>query len=288
MKQLILLFFIFLSLTSIGQGTPADTLNQKDAENQKFGYWIITGEMRKDTSYSASSTIEEGKYERSRKVGIWKRFYPNGNLQSEIEYVNGRPKGMYKIYYENGNVEEAGNWNRNKNTGEFKRYYENGQLMQSFNFADNGKRNGEQLYFYENGEIEVKVNMQDGKENGVLKRYFPNGELKSEMTVNLGVADKSSYVEYKAKTEVKPVVKTPKVEQKKATVSKAKPNIGSINPDGYNKLYTRSLLLKWDGYYKHGKPWSGKKYIYDQNGLLSRIEIYKNGLYIGNGVIEED
>ena len=288
MKNLIQLFLILIPFYSIGQTAMSDTLNQKNAENQKQGYWIITGEMRKDTSYSAASTIEEGRYEKSRKVGIWKRYYPNGNPQSEIEYVNGRPKGKYVIYYENGKKEEEGNWNRNKNTGEFKRFYENGQVMQHFKFAENGKRNGEQLYYYENGKVEVQVSMVDGKENGALKRFFPNGELKSEMVVNMGVADKTSYVEYKPKKEVKPVEKTPKVEQKAAVVTKAKPNIGSIDPDGYNKLYTRSLLLKWDGYYKHGKPWSGKKYIYDQNGLLSRIEIYKNGLYIGNGVIEEE
>lgn len=265
-----------------------DTLNQKDADNLKQGNWVITGEMRKDTAFSASSTIEQGKYENSRKVGLWTRYYPNGNIQSKINYVNGRPKGMYALYYKNGNAEEVGNWDRNKNTGDFKRYHKNGEVMQHFFFAENGKRNGEQLYYYSNGQVEVSVNMVNGKEDGTLKRYFPNGELKSEMNVALGVADKASYVEYKAKKEVVKIEEIPVVEVKVAKVEKAKPNLGTVNPEGYNKLYTRSLLLKWDGDYHHGKPWNGKKYIYDQNGLLIRIEIYKSGLYIGNGVIEEE
>lgn len=289
MRKLLIFILLILGYSSLNaQEASNAAINQKDVENVKQGKWVITGEMRKDTSYSASSIIEEGKYENGRKVGLWIRYYPNGNVQSKINYINGRPKGLYELYYDNGQVEEQGNWSRNKNTGDFKRFYENGEMMQHFQFADNGKRNGEQLYYYSNGEVEVRVNVVDGKENGALKRYFQNGELKSEMTVNLGVADKNSYVEYKAKKEVKEIENVPKVEKKVAKVEKAKPNIGTIDPEGYNKLYTRSLLLKWDGYYHHGKPWNGKKYIYDQNGMLIRIEVYKNGMYIGNGVIEEE
>lgn len=288
MRKLLVLLIFVLSWAAIYAQNASDTLNQKDVDNQKQGYWIITGEMRKDTAYSASSIIEEGKYENGRKVDMWIRYYSNGYTQSKINYVNGRPKGLYQLYYNNGQLEEQGNWNRNRNTGEFKRFFENGQAMQHFKFSDNGKRNGEQLYFYQNGEVEVRVDVIDGKENGSLKRYYSNGELKSELLVNMGIADKNSYVEYKAKKEVKKIEEIPKVEKKIAKVERAKPNIGTIDPDGYNKLYSRSLLLKWDGHYHHGKPWNGKKFVYDQNGMLTRIEIYKNGLYIGNGVIEDE
>lgn len=287
-KYLIGILLLFFTLSLSSQETAKDTLNQKDSENRKQGYWIINGQMRKDTSFSANSTIEKGRYENGRKVGVWTRYYPNGNIQSKITYANGRPKGSYEFYYSNGQLEEKSSWNRNKNYGEFKRYYENGQPMQEFYFGINGKRSGEQLYFYSNGQVEVSVDVVDGKENGSLKRYYENGELKSEMKVNMGVAEKDSYVEYKAEKEVKVIVEEPKVIKKVAKVEKAKPNLGTIDPDGYNKLYTRSLLIKWDGYYHHGKPWNGKKYIYDQNGLLIRIEVYKSGLYIGNGVIDEE
>jgi antitoxin component YwqK of YwqJK toxin-antitoxin module len=288
MKRLALLLFLMLSLEGIQAQNSAASINKKDSTGFKQGKWVITGEMRKDTAYSASSIIEEGSYENDRKVGLWTRYYPNGNVQSKINYVNGRPKGMYELYYDNGQVEEQGNWNRNRNVGDFKRFYDNGEMMQHFQFAENGKRNGEQFYYYPNGQIEVQVEIVDGKENGSLKRYYQNGELKSEMQVNMGVADKNTYVEYKAKKEIKELNEKPKVPVKVADVEKAKPNIGTIDPEGYNKLYTRSLLLKWDGYYHHGKPWNGKKYIYDANGMLIRIEVYKNGMYIGNGVIEEE
>lgn len=288
MREFLICLILFSTLGSLNAQSKKDTLNQKDEVNLKQGSWIITGQMRKDTSFAASAIIEQGKYKDGRKIGVWMRYYPNGNIQSKIFYVNGRPKGMYELYYDNGQVEEQGDWDRNKNVGQFKRFYENGEMMQHFQFSDNGKRNGEQLYFYSNGEVEVEVNVVDGKEDGTLKRYYSNGELKSEMNVNMGIADSNSYFEYKPKKEVEEIEDVPKVKKKVANIEKAKPNIGTVNPEGYNKLYTRSLLLKWDGYYHHGKPWNGKKYIYDQNGMLVRIEIYKNGLYIGNGVIEEE
>jgi antitoxin component YwqK of YwqJK toxin-antitoxin module len=265
-----------------------ELINRLDSNNLKQGNWKITGEMREDNSYENSDIIEEGDYFNGRKNGLWVRYYPNGNKQSEIDYVNGRPKGEYKTYYDNGNVEEKGSWVNQRNTGNFSRYYNNGNKMQEFIFSESGVREGKQVYFYENGKVEVEVSMVAGKEEGVMKRYYDNGDLKSEVEVTAGKADRSTYKEYDHdKKEI--VIKVKKIEKKKANIeTTVKPNLGTVNPEGYNKLYTRSLLLKWDGYYHHGKPWTGKKYIYNENGILQKIEIYKDGLYVGDGVIEKE
>ena len=60
--------------------------------------------------------------------------------------------------------------------------------------------------------------------------------------------------------------------------------IGEIK-DGYHKTYNENKDIYMDGEFKAGKLWNGKHYIYDENGLLERIEIYKDGKYVGNGVI---
>src|SRR5688572_28234704 len=39
-------------------------------------------------------------------------------------------------------------------------------------------------------------------------------------------------------------------------------------------------------YWKMRKQHNGKKYIYDKNGLIEKIEIYKNGKYIGDAQID--
>jgi hypothetical protein len=40
-----------------------------------------------------------------------------------------------------------------------------------------------------------------------------------------------------------------------------------------------------DGTFKDGRLHDGRHYIYDEFGLLDHIEVYKDGVYVGNGVI---
>jgi len=293
LNKITLILFLLFTQTGIG-GLNAqtiisgETINKKDTNGLKTGYWEITGAMQKDKSYTDSLIVEKGNYAKNRKVGQWVKYYPNGKKKSEIDYVNGRPKGHYITYFDNGNIEEEGDWVRQKNTGNFKRYFKSGKIMQDFHFDEKGVRQGQQKYFYENGNLEVEVTIIDGKEEGAIKRYYSNGELKSELNTADGKAIDNSFVSYKPKQKEVPVKRTPVIEKKVARVEpKAKPNLGKINPEGYNKLYTRSLLLLWDGDYHKGKPWTGKKYVYNSNGILVNIEIYKKGFFIGNGIIEE-
>ena len=44
--------------------------------------------------------------------------------------------------------------------------------------------------------------------------------------------------------------------------------------------------LRCDGKYQNGILWTGKQYVYDKNGLILRIEIYKEGKYCGDGQID--
>lgn len=98
-------FFVF------GWGNAqADTLNQIDADGKKTGYWIYYGADKKNSVFSDTSKIEEGKYELGKKTGLWKTYHSNGKIKSEIEYFENRPKGQFNTYYENGLIEEEGNW----------------------------------------------------------------------------------------------------------------------------------------------------------------------------------
>lgn len=44
--------------------------------------------------------------------------------------------------------------------------------------------------------------------------------------------------------------------------------------------------LRCDGKYQNGILWTGKHYVYDKNGLILRIEIYKEGKYVGDGQLD--
>jgi hypothetical protein len=45
-----------------------------------------------------------GKYKDGLKIGLWKEFYSNDTLKSEVEYRNGIPFGSCKLFWKNGNL----------------------------------------------------------------------------------------------------------------------------------------------------------------------------------------
>lgn len=265
-----------------------DTINYVDANNLKQGLWKIFNHMKNLPGYKPDQVVEEGYYKDSRKVGIWRRYYPNGNIKDEIEYNNNRPSGKYKIYYENGVLQEEGEWKNNRNVGTFKRYYENGNISQEFSFNESGKREGTQKYYYENGQLMIEGEWKEGKESGVLKEYYENGDLKAEKFFADGQLDpeKTKTYEPKKPIEVKKEEPAP-VANVVVKKEEEKPNIGAFDGNGYAKLYNLNKQISKDGIFKNYKLIDGKWYKYDENGILIKIEIYKNGRYVGDGVIEE-
>jgi antitoxin component YwqK of YwqJK toxin-antitoxin module len=48
------------------------------------------------------------------------------------------------------------------------------------------------------------------------------------------------------------------------------------------------LRLSQQGDFKQGRLWDGKRYNYDKNGMLHRIQIFKHGRYAGDAVITDE
>ncbi len=276
-----------------------DTINVVDEQGLKQGYWKIYGRMRDIPGFSSDQVIEEGRYEDSRKEGLWKKYFPSGDLKSKITYHRSRPRGPYTTYYKNGNVQEKGSWKYNKNTGEFKRYHKNGNLAQEFYFNESGKREGQQKYYFENGNLEVSVEVENGKEDGVMKRYYSNGELKEKKVFKDGKVDPATVETYNKQDsapqetpEEEPKGKTAQVDKgdklNEAEEKKEKKKGKGGISDGFHTFYNDNKQVTKTGYFKDGKLYKGKWKKYDENGILEKIEIYRKGIYIGDGVIEEE
>jgi antitoxin component YwqK of YwqJK toxin-antitoxin module len=112
-----------------------DTLNRVDEMGRKQGYWKVIAPSSDKPGYAQKAQlVEEGRYTNSKRVGTWRRYWPNGKVMSEITYQLGRPRGAYKTYYPSGKVEEQGSWDLDRNTGKFQRWHPNGKLAQDFVF----------------------------------------------------------------------------------------------------------------------------------------------------------
>lgn len=295
MRLLIILLLIsFSTLELSGQNSfkifEGDTINKIDANNKRQGKWRITARPGVDKEFASGELVEEGEYKSGRKVGLWKKYYPGGKIKSEITYVGSRPKGPYTLYYENGQIEEQGNWERTKNTGSFKRYHPNGKVAQDFTFSPTGKRTGKQTYYYENGNLRLEGTWTEGLESGEMKEYYENGDLASVKNFNNGMLDKASIESYAPKTAVKSAEAQVVSEGKEMNVTASKeekPNQGSFDGNGYKQLFNANKQIAKDGIFKRYRLMDGKQYVYDENGLLQQIMIFKEGKYIGDGVIEE-
>ncbi len=288
MNKFFTILFLFLNICLASANEPEtdygqdnDTINQK-VDGKKEGYWIIYAHMRDFSDYKPNDIVEEGLYKTNRKFGLWKKYFPNGNLMNEIYFKNGRAYGGFKTYFENGNVEEEGTWKGRVYSGSFKRFHENGQLAQEKNFNSSGKTDGEVKYFYENGQPELVFTTVNGLENGQATRYFPNGDVKEVLTFG----EDGSMLKREEKSRVNPAINVKKEDKGDGVKVAGAENMGGTNiVDGYHKTYNDDKDILMDGEFKDGKLIEGKHYIYDDYGLLERIEVYKNGKYVGNGAL---
>ena len=62
------------------------------------------------------------------KEGLSLKYYPSGELSSEINYKNGEYHGSWKSYYKNGQLKFESTRKNGKREGEEKEYFKNGKI----------------------------------------------------------------------------------------------------------------------------------------------------------------
>ena len=131
MKQglltLLLIFFIVPSFSQTFELVDGDTINLLDASRKKQGMWIIKATPSKNPNYAAGQKVAEGRFENSRKMGLWKEYHPNGKLKSEWCYKNERKDGLWKSWWNNGQKKEEGT-------------YKDGELISKKEWNEDGQK----------------------------------------------------------------------------------------------------------------------------------------------------
>ncbi|MNR39622.1 hypothetical protein D3C85_1578460 [compost metagenome] len=56
-----------------------------------------------------------------------------------------------------------------------------------------------------------------------------------------------------------------------------------FQPNGFNKLYTESDEIWIDGLFRNGQLKDGKVFVYDRDGVLLKVRIFKDGMYVSDG-----
>lgn len=263
-----------------------DTINFIDELGKKQGKWVLFGKHKPNTCYAPSQKAEEGSYKENRKTGIWMEYFCNGNAKNKITFVNGRPDGYAIVYHENGKIEEEGQWKNNRWVGAFKQYYDNGQVQHEFTFNESGKREGVQTYKYENGEVAVKGNFVNGKETGTVQEFYDNGKLKAEKKYENGNVDVASIKFYESTEKVTAAKKAEDLPTNAPKIAVIEKPAGALVLNGKQTLYNKNKQVTKDGIFKDNRFMEGKAYIYNDNGILTQVAVYKGGIYVGDAPIE--
>lgn len=270
-------FIICVAFTGTSQ---SDTVNQVDDQGRKQGYWITYGKDKPEKGYCSNCPIENGIYKDNRKHGPWTRYHrDSGLVKLNFQYLNNRPIGYYEKFYVNQQIMERGTFIRNRQIDDYERFYESGCLQVYKFFNKNGKADSISIYYFDGcdtsisnqGQIELIFNLKDGIETDTAYRYYPNGDLKQILVFdtlgNTSHQEKFDRVhdEKYPPYQIDPIP-TPKPPKKK-------------DSNGECILLGRNKEISFEGECKDGKPWNGRSYVYDENGLLEYIDILKNGKY---------
>jgi antitoxin component YwqK of YwqJK toxin-antitoxin module len=129
-------------------------------------YYDETGRLVGSKFYKNGSLSSEGVMdEKGLQQGIWKEYYPEGEIKSQGLYENGRKIGEWKYFHQNKVIEQIGTYDKGKPKGNWKWYYDNGQLLRTETF-EFGKLNGEFIEYSEKGDVILKGEFSDGEANG--------------------------------------------------------------------------------------------------------------------------
>ena len=279
-----LILLIGLPLFPLKLSGQSDTLNQK-INGMKQGYWIVYGRDFPNKGYPDNGKIEEGPYLDDRKHGFWIKYFDDGaSPRLKGNYRNGRPYGEFEKFHRNGVSAQKGNYQNKKMVGDFEIRNEDNVVTQRKTFNKDGKEDGKVEFFYDDGTRQMVVNKKDGVSTGEGVWYYPNGDVKK--VVKYGENGEV------LSTEEKDRVNPPKGEESNSGSGGPPGNKGirkdgkPFERDGYNKLYNDNDEIWMDGKFKNGKFWEGKLYVYDSDGILLKIEVWKEGKYHSDGQLD--
>ena len=257
-------------------------INQK-VDGKKQGKWIYLGKDRPSAGYPEEGKIEEGTYVDDRKEGEWIKYHTDGATPKlKGTYENNRPNGPYVKYWPDGKVKEEGTFTRNKYRGSLKRYHKNGVLEYEANYSDDGKEQGPVKYYYANGKEEYVYNAQDGIPTGKATRYYENGDPRMVIFYSSDGKVEQSEEKEMVSAPVNHVDPEPSREEAPKIVyprTKGAP----FKANGYNKVYNENDEISQDGEFRNSRLWDGKVYVYDSDGILLKVKVFKKGVYHSDG-----
>lgn len=251
-------------------------------------YWI--------TYYPNQLRKSEGNRINFELDGLWKFYNKKGNLENSITYKKGIKNGKYKYFSDQCFLIKEENYTNDTLDGDVIEYFNdsiNNRPYKSYKNFDKGLLDGiaydyskegilVTVYYYQKGFLvsTEKINRKNnlGNKEGIWKEFYDNKRLKKEERYKNGLLN--GYVKMYSRTG--------KLEEAILYINGEKQDQNENLAD-FDLQYT---------YYENGKIKSSATYnlagkkegvtnYFDEEGELKFSEIYKNGVLIERGKIDE-
>lgn len=123
---------------------------------------------------------------KGRRQGVWKDFYPNGQMRYEGEFKNDKCKGTFRYYDEQGNLKATNEFDKSGERALNKTFAPNGRVVATGYYV-NQKKEGEWKYYDKSsGQMLLVEDNKDGKVEGWSRLYNPNNGVLAEETQYVG------------------------------------------------------------------------------------------------------
>jgi antitoxin component YwqK of YwqJK toxin-antitoxin module len=302
MRKILLTLLLITGTALAFAGKKTGSINLLDVNGERTGYWVVD-DHNQPVDKNHPNKSKEGTYKKGRKEGVWIHYFNDGKTPRLIgEYSDNRPSGAYFRFNAKGEMEQASS---------VPRKIAESQSVTASNKVFTCKMN------FDNKEIvagQVFFSKKVVKQNAVqfwLERSLEAISSESEVIdftwLNTNY-DKlyAKYLEVRVpKMLSKVIVRHDQIDKTKVPVltkeqdqAKRKnyfyppmiraPRVARgliFQPNGFNKLYTPRDEIWIDGYFKEGQLQDGKVFIYDSDGVLLKVRVYKNGVYDSDGVL---
>ncbi len=169
-KKTFLLFFAIIACHFQQNDTLILNINKFEL-NQKSGITYYKDMPFNGLVYelyvNSLDTLLTGNYKNGTKIGIWKKYYPNGKLLESRKYVNGIKEGDHIGYYPDGKIKFVFQLKNNEYNGFKKAWTKKGNLILHMNYK-NGYEAGSQKVWYDNGIIKSNYILKNGRRYGLF------------------------------------------------------------------------------------------------------------------------
>ena len=302
MRKILLTLLLIAGTSIVFAGNKSGSINLLDVNGKRTGYWVVD-DNNQPVDKNHPNKLKEGTYKKGRKEGVWIHYYGDGKTPRLIgEYADNRPAGAYFRFNDKGEMQQASSVPR-KITDSQSITASNKVFTCKMNF-DNKEIVAGQVYF---SKKVVKQNAVQFWLERSLEAIAAESEVIDFTWLNTNY-DKlyAKYLEVRVpKMSNKEIVKNVKMDKEPVTVFTKKqdqarrknyfyppvirtPRVARgliFQPNGFNKLYTPRDEIWIDGYFKQGQLQDGKVFIYDNDGVLLKVRVYKNGIYDSDGVL---